>query len=59
MNSIHPTNTETQELARSLMDTYDVPVMPISAELMNEKEIMEILRTALYEFPDRHQSFHT
>ena len=51
MNSIHPTNTETQELARSLMDTYDVPVMPISAELMNEKEIMEILRTALYEFP--------
>ena len=51
LNSIHPTNTETQELARSLMDTYDVPVMPISAELMNEKEIMEILRTALYEFP--------
>ena len=51
LNSIHPTNTETQELARSLMDTYDVPVMPISAELMNEKEIMEILKTALYEFP--------
>ena len=51
LNSIHPTNTETQELARSLMDTYDVPVMPISAELMNEKEIMEILRTALCEFP--------
>ena len=51
LNSIHPTNTETQDLARSLMDTYDVPVMPISAELMNEKEIMEILKTALYEFP--------
>lgn len=51
LNSVHPTNTETKELARSLMDTYDVPVMPISAELMNEKEIMEILKTALYEFP--------
>ncbi len=51
LNSVHPTNTETIELARSLSDEYDVPVMPISAELMNEKEIMEILKTALYEFP--------
>ena len=51
LNSIHPTNTETVELARKLSDDYEVPVMPISAELMNEKEIMEILKTALYEFP--------
>ena len=51
LNSVHPTNTETQALARNLSDTYEVPVMPISAELMNEKEIMEILKTALYEFP--------
>lgn len=51
LNSVHPTNTETQELARSLSEEYDVPVMPISAELMNEKEIMEILAAALYEFP--------
>lgn len=51
LNSIHPTNTETTELARSLSENYDVPVMPISAEVMNEKEIMEILKTALYEFP--------
>ena len=51
LNSVHPTNTETVELARSLSDEYDVPVMPISAETMNEKEIMEILKTALYEFP--------
>ena len=51
LNSIHPTKEETQELARSLEDLYDVPVMPISAEVMNEKEIMEILKTALYEFP--------
>ena len=51
LNSVHPTNTETQSLARSLSDTYEVPVMPISAELMNEVEIMEILKTALYEFP--------
>ena len=51
LNSVHPTNTETQALARNLSDTYEVPVMPISAELMNEKEIMEILKTTLFEFP--------
>lgn len=51
LNSVHPTNTETQALARNLSDTYEVPVIPISAELMNEKEIMEILKNALYEFP--------
>ena len=51
LNTIHPTNTETVSLARDLSEMYEVPVMPISAELMNEKEIMEILKTALYEFP--------
>ncbi len=51
LNSLHPTNTETTDLAYRLSEEYDVPVMPISAELMNEKEIMEILKTALYEFP--------
>ena len=51
LNSVHPTREDTQELAKSLEELYDVPVKPISAELMNEKEIMEILKTALYEFP--------
>ncbi len=51
LNSVHPTNTETRNLADKLSEDYDVPVLPISAELMNEKEIMEILKTALYEFP--------
>ena len=51
LNTVHPTNTETQELARSLKDTYNVPVIPISAELLNEVEIMDILKQALYEFP--------
>ncbi len=51
LNSSHPTNTETVELSRSLSDNYDVPVMPINVEAMNEKEIMNILKEALYEFP--------
>ncbi len=51
LNTLHPTNSETVELSRTLSDTYDVPVMPINVESMNEKEIMSILKSALYEFP--------
>ncbi len=51
LNSVHPTNTETLRIAKEIEDNYDVAVMPISAEAMNEVEIMEILKKALYEFP--------
>ena len=51
LNTIHPTNTETVELSKELKDKYGVPVIPISVELMNEIEIMNILKEALYEFP--------
>lgn len=51
LNTVHPTNTNTQELARNLSETYEVPVMPINVETMNEVEIMSILKEALYEFP--------
>ena len=51
LNTVHPTNTDTVELSRNLSETYDVPVMPINVEAMNEKEIMNILKEALYEFP--------
>jgi stage IV sporulation protein A len=51
LNTVHPTNTETIELANNLRENYDVPVLPINVEGMNEKEIMNILKEALYEFP--------
>ena len=51
LNSIHPTNTETVRIAKEMEEAYDIPVLPISAEKMNEVEIMEILKKALYEFP--------
>ncbi len=44
LNSVHPTNSETVRIAEDLEATYDVPVLPISAEKMNEIEIMEILK---------------
>lgn len=51
MNTVHPTNTETVRLSTEIKGKYDVPVLPISVETMNEKDIMEILKTALMEFP--------
>lgn len=51
LNTIHPTNTKTQEIAEELRTNYGVPVIPISVENMNEIEIINILKQALYEFP--------
>ncbi len=51
MNTVHPTNTETTRLAGEIQEKYDVPVLPISVETMNEIDIMDILKTALMEFP--------
>ena len=42
LNTIHPTNTKTIELAETLRNSYNVPVMPISVENMNEVEIVNI-----------------
>lgn len=51
LNTTHPNNDETKQIADHLRSTYDVPVLPISVESMNEYEIYEILKHALYEFP--------
>ncbi|MDD2391431.1 MAG: stage IV sporulation protein A [Bacilli bacterium] len=51
LNSAHPMLPETERLAESLNEKYNVPVMPISIENMLEKDIYNILREALYEFP--------
>lgn len=51
LNSAHPMLPETDNLATRLREEYDVPVMPISIENINEQDIYNILREALYEFP--------
>ena len=51
LNTTHPTLPETERLAESLKEEYGVPVLPISVETMTEKDIINILREALYEFP--------
>ena len=51
LNSSHPSLPETTNLANKMRNDYDVPVIPISVENMNEKDIYGILKEALYEFP--------
>ena len=51
LNSVHPSVDETISLARNLEEEYKVPVMPISIENMSERDIYNILRESLYEFP--------
>ncbi len=51
LNTSHPETEQTRNLARSLKDEYNVPVLPISVETMTEYEIYDILKSALYEFP--------
>ena len=51
LNSVHPTEPDTLNLAEKMKNEYDVPVIPISVENMNEKDIYGILKEALYEFP--------
>lgn len=51
MNSVHPTHPDTEKLAESLRNEYGIPVIPVSVENMSEKEIYNILKEALFEFP--------
>lgn len=51
LNTTHPTLPDTERLSESLKEEYNVPVLPINIEAMNEKDMYNILREALYEFP--------
>lgn len=51
VNSVHPTERETEQLRQQLVEKYDVPVLAINVEAMNEHDVNNILRESLYEFP--------
>ena len=51
LNSSKPNNPETLELKDKLFEEYNVPIIPISILDMNEKDIYNVLKEALYEFP--------
>lgn len=51
INSIHPTDAETEVLRQELAEVHDVPVLAINIETMNEHDVFNVLRESLYEFP--------
>ncbi len=51
LNTKNKNNPDTRNLAESLKESYDVPVIPISVVDMDESEILNVLKEALYEFP--------
>ena len=51
LNSANPSDNSTINLTEELKKKYNVPVLPINAELMQERDMYNILREALYEFP--------
>lgn len=51
LNTTHSNLPDTENLSNNLREEYQVPVLPISIENMNEKDMYNILREALYEFP--------
>ena len=51
LNSVDPSSEDAKNLANDLEDKYSSPVVLCSADKLKEKEINDILRTALYEFP--------
>lgn len=51
LNSAHPMLPETESLADKMRGEYGVPVIPISVENLGERDVYNILKEALYEFP--------
>jgi len=51
LNSKHPDDPDTLELAQQLEAEYEVPVIPINIAKMTEETILEILEEVLFEFP--------
>ena len=51
LNTTHPMLPETEDLAESLREEYNVPVIAMNIDDMSERDAYGILREALYEFP--------
>ncbi len=51
LNSTHPSSDATISIKNELENNYNVPVIPMDIENMNEVDMYNILRNALYEFP--------
>lgn len=51
INSLRPTDPETETLRQRLAEENDVPVLCMSVETMSDHDVYNVLRESLYEFP--------
>ena len=51
LNSLTPKDEKTELLRNELEEKYDVPILPVNVEQMEEPDIENILETLLYDFP--------
>ena len=51
LNSLTPKDEKTEILRNELEEKYDVPILPVNVEQMEEPDIENILETVLYDFP--------
>ena len=51
LNSTHPNSDATINIKNELENNYNVPVIPMDVANMNDIDMTNILRSALYEFP--------
>lgn len=51
LNSTHPMDSSVSMIAESIKNEHNVPVMAININEMNERDMYNILKEALYEFP--------
>lgn len=51
LNSVKPASRDTQDLAEELSNQYDVKVLPVNCDQLSGKDILEILKHILLEFP--------
>lgn len=51
LNSKIPEDEKTENLRKELEEKYEVPILPVNVEQMEENDIENILETVLYDFP--------
>ena len=51
LNTVNPGSDSSIKLSNELKEKYNVPILPINVEQMQERDMYNILKEALYEFP--------
>ncbi len=58
LNSAHPRDRSTLELAARLSESYGVQVIPVNCRTMEREDMLELLKKLLYEFPVQELQFY-